>query len=79
MIFLAMNEHREANLFIDKDGVRVLQDILNGYENLSENDHDHIQFMDGLVSTNSIKGYELDETKMAGEITIRFRAKLEMK
>ena len=79
MIFLVMDEDREANLFIDKDGVKALRDILKVYENLSENDHDHIQFSDGLVSTNSIKGYNFDESKMAEEITIRFRAKLELK
>jgi hypothetical protein len=79
MIFLVTNERREVDLFIDKDGLKVLQDILKGYENLSENDHDHIHFSDGLVSTDSIKGYQFDERRMAEEITIRFRAKLELK
>lgn len=73
MIFLVWNKHRDANIFIDKDGVKLIREILEGYEKLEGDDHDHIQFSDGLISQNIIDGYEFDENMMANEITFRFR------
>ena len=83
MIILVMDKNKESNIFIDKDGVRILLDILNNYvgknENENENDHDHVGFMEGLVSENKIEGYDFGEHIIAEEITFRFRSSLKLR